>query len=260
MKLNRFAARMGTGLCITFLLVACLTVTAIAGAHLTPGRHISGLHQESSEAKTSKGAAQSASLPRVHDYVVGNSGTQTLTRSDDPSAGQASYTTGNGVISQVYGYWDFDLEGQATYTVWVTLSQPANGSKANPLPDGYYSAEVISRCFDANNNIINLPAIAPGTTNNLCSFRINLNTTYHLVMSPEPADTANAKTGTASVTCNTTSGTTCNSWTIVPYVPCTVGTTGCNATIAAFYSTAKNGRQTLIGTYYNTYRVLATNP
>jgi hypothetical protein len=262
MSINRFAARMGTGLCVTFLLVAGLKVTAFAGGHPNPNLHGRRLQHESDNAKTSKSSPVNVTST-VFDFVTGDSGTPNLTRSDNSGAGQASYTTENGVISQIFGFWELGLEGQSARTVFVTLSQPANGSKPSPIPDGSYSAEVISRCFDASNNIVNLETIAPGTTNNLCSFRVNLvyeNTTYAFVMSPDPADTANAKTGSASVTCSTTSGTTCNSWTIVPYVPCTVGSAGCNATVAALYSTARNGKQTLIGTYFNTYRVLATNP
>ena len=201
----------------------------------------------------------------VHNYtcdttlVNQNCGIAYHTQGDNPGSTPATYTTGNGVISQIadqtsYGDWDLFLINSVPVRYLHLTFSPANGSPASPVPDGIYSPKVISRCYDGNNNVTGFIDIAPGMSNNLCSLRITLDfesTSYIFVMSPDPLNTPGTSTGSTTVTCNTTSGTTCNSWTIVPYAD------GANGTVAALYRVGKRG-QTLVGTYNNTYRIDVT--
>jgi hypothetical protein len=197
----------------------------------------------------------------VHNSVGdSSSGTDYFTQGDNTNVNPATYTSGNGVISQIadqtsYGDWDLFLINSVPVRYLHLTFSPANGSPASPVPDGIYSPKVISRCYDGNNNVTGFIDIAPGMSNNLCSLRITLDfesTSYIFVMSPDPLNTPGTSTGSTTVTCNTTSGTTCNSWTIVPYAA------GAKGTVAALYRVGKGGKQTLVGTYNNTYRIDVT--
>ncbi len=176
-----------------------------------------------------------------------------LLRSDN-SSGQASYDTGNNVLSQINGFWYLDLTSQTTRSVYLTFSDYVSG-QTNPLPDGYYNAEVISRCFDTNGNIINFLSV--NLSDNRCSLRVDFTsggTTYYFVMSPE---SQYAGTGWATVVCNSAPNGACVSWTITPT---TTGTNAANATVATLNKVSHGGKQMLIGSYHNTYRIDVTNP
>jgi hypothetical protein len=197
---------------------------------------------------------------KVHNCVDDiPTGTQYLTQGDNTACNPATYTTGNGVTSQIadqtsYGDWDLFLINSVPVRYLHLTFSPVNGPQ-NPVPDGIYSPKVISRCYDGENNVLGFIDIGVGQANNLCSLRIALDfesTSYIFVMSPNPIDTPGTSTGSATVTCNTTSGTTCNSWTIVPYA------TGAKGTVAALYRVGHGGKQTLVGTYNNTYRIDVT--
>jgi hypothetical protein len=199
----------------------------------------------------------------VHNYVGDSlSGTEYLTQGDNTGSLPAKYTTGDGVISQIadqtsYGDWDLFLTDSVPVRYLHLTFSPVNGSPASPVLEGIYSPQVISRCYDGKNNVTGFIDIAPGMSNNLCSLRIALDfesTSYIFVMSPDPLDTPGTSTGSATVTCNETNTTPCNSWTIVPYA------TGANGTVAALYRVGKGGKQTLVGKYNNTYLIDVTNP
>jgi hypothetical protein len=145
------------------------------------------------------------------------------------------------------------MSAQTSRVVWLTFSSPVGSSPLSPLPDGYYNARVVSRCFDANNNIVDLLKIPAGTTNNRCSLRVGQifsgGTQYLFLMTPDTPGT-----GFANVTCKAADGTGCTSWTIVPNLD--AGFAGNVPTVAHLYSIApRNGKQTLIGSYHNTYRI-----
>jgi hypothetical protein len=190
----------------------------------------------------------------VHDYTDSTNTVQTLLRSDDFNAtGQASYTTIDNVRSQIFGFWYLDLTSQTTRSVYLTFSQTVSG-RSNPLPDGYYNAEVLSRCFDTNGNIIDFLSV--NTADNRCSLRVDLThggTAYAFVMSPE---SQYAGTGWATVVCNAELAGACVNWTITP----TPSTQVTNATVANLYSVGHGGKEILIGSYHNTYRIDVTNP
>ena len=191
-----------------------------------------------------------------------------LFRSD--GASQSSYEDGGGrpksISSHVAinGAWQLYLGNQTARRVWVTLSHPLLGSPSSPAPDGYYSdsVEVYSRCWDINNTEVAYLAIAPGTSNNRCSFGVDFaynRVKYKLVMGPSiPALTLDTSgTGWATVSCNSAAGGACNSWTIVPN---TIAGGGNVPTVANLYQFGKNGNLSIIGQYYNSYRVDVTNP
>jgi hypothetical protein len=191
-----------------------------------------------------------------------------LTRSDDYNGNgswQASYDNSGGITSLIFSGsgWQLYLGNQSVRRIWLTLSQPANGSNAAPAPDGYYSdsVEVYSRCWDANNQEVPFLAIAPATSQNRCSFGVDFafnGVKYKLVMQPSIPGLLNTSgTGWATVSCNSSSGTTCNSWTIFPNVNAGNGNV---PTIANLYQYTRRGTLNYIGSYYNTYRIDVTNP
>jgi hypothetical protein len=192
----------------------------------------------------------------VYDYTDSTKLVQNLLRSDGYNAsGQASYTTSGNVLSQINGFWYLDLRSQTTRSVYLTFSETVSGP-SNPLPDGYYYAEVISRCFDINGNIISFLGV--NTSDNRCSLRVNLThggTSYVFVMSPE---SKYAGTGWATVACNAVNASgSCVHWTITPTPSIQVT----NATVANLYTVnPRNGKETLVGSYHNTYRIDVTNP
>jgi hypothetical protein len=191
----------------------------------------------------------------VHDYTDSTNLMQNLLRSDDYNGtGQASYDTGSNFRSQIFSMWYLDLRSQTTRSVYVSFSQTVNGP-SNPLPDGYYDPEVLTRCHDANGNIVDFLSV--NTSDNRCSLRVdftNGGTSYVFVMSPEAQY---AGTGWATVVCNAVNtSSACVSWTITP----TPSTQGPNATVANLYTVGHAGKETLIGSYHNTYRIDVTNP
>jgi hypothetical protein len=239
---------------------AGLTAIALCGLALTS----TWMNAQPAAAPSAQGKPNRSSPVNVTSIVhdTDTSGSATLLRSDDfNGTGQASYTTVNNVLSQIFGFWYLNLGSQTARSVYLTFSQRVSGA-SDPLPDmQYYDAEVESRCFDSAGNIVDFLSV--NTSNDSCSLRVQLTyggTSYIFLMTPDSANTPNASTGSATVNCNTLNGTTCTSWTITPYLPCTVGASKCNAEVAALYSVAKSGKETLVGTYYNTYRIDVTNP
>jgi hypothetical protein len=191
-------------------------------------------------------------ISTIHNYVCDSlsgpepCGTAYHTQGDDyTSATPYVYSGPSSNITDVQ--WNLLLENSHQF-VHLTFSATPNSPDSSKL-DGLYDANLNSRCFDAQGNIISFLNILPGTANNLCSLRISFQfagTTYVFVMSPEPP--YGSITGSASVACNTTTGKTCKSWTITPY------SGGTNPGVAGLYTLAG----TLVGTYYNTYRIDVT--
>lgn len=189
-------------------------------------------------------------MSTVYNYKDATLTDQLLLRSDaNPSA---SYSAADsGVSSQVYNSdWDLDLRQQTNRTVWLSFSEPVMGSAVAPLPSAYYNARVISRCFDAGNNIKRFSAVLPGTTNNQCSLRVlvtDANTHYVFVMSPTYPGT-----GWANVSCTAgdVSGA-CVNWTIVP----NTDSASPNPTVANLYRVGRNGSENFVGSYHNRYRI-----
>ena len=191
----------------------------------------------------------------VHDYADSANTVPNHLRSDDYNAtGQASYATGGNVVSQINGQWYLNLTSQTTRSVYLTFSDYVSGLP-QPLSDGPYNAEVISRCFDPNGNIINFLSI--NMSDNRCSLRVDFTsggTTYEFVMSP---NSQYAGTGWATVSCTAETSGACVSWTITPT---TTGTNAANATVAILNKVSHGGKLTLVGSYHNTYRIDVTNP
>jgi hypothetical protein len=187
-------------------------------------------------------------------YDTDTTGNALLLRSDDNgSSAQATYTAVDGVTSSVASdLWDLDLRNQTVRTVYVSFSEPVAGSPASPIPTGFYSARVMTRCYDANNNISSLFGIPNGSTNNRCSLRVGIpigKVNYVFVMAP-----IYAGTGYANVTCTAANSTGCSAWHIEPNMD-SVDFSGNVPTVANLYTQSKSGALTLIGSYHNTYRI-----
>jgi hypothetical protein len=151
--------------------------------------------------------------------------------------------------------WYLRLYSGSGRTIYLTFTALGNSPNESAL-DGYYLAQVATRCFDSNNNWASIPAtIPPGTSNNRCSLRFNFTaangTNYFYVMSPKYSGS-----GWSTVAC--TSGTTgvCDAWTISP----TPGSLGPNPNVANLYTVAKNGSLALVGTYEMTFNITMTQP
>jgi hypothetical protein len=167
--------------------------------------------------------------------------------------GAGSYSAGADVLSQIYassGDWVLDLTAQTTRIVRLTFVATP-GSPAGPT--GNYNARLLSRCFDGNDNISGVDAIAEGASNDRCSLRVGFTVgrqQYVLVMSP-----LQSGTGWVTVSCSELPGadgdSDCDHWTITPG-------TGANATIANLYEIGKAGREILKGSYENTFAIDVT--
>lgn len=186
-------------------------------------------------------------ISTIHNFTgdtLPPNGTAYSTQGDDYTmATPFSYSgPGSNVTNDQWNLLLGDVKG-AVHLTFV----PVNGSSDSSKLDGLYNNALLhSRCFDAQGNIVPLPNIPPGTSNNTCFFVISFQfarTTYDFSMGPGTPDATT--TGPAQVTCNTTTGTTCNNWTITPY------SGGTNSGVAALRTLAG----TLVGYYQNTYRI-----
>lgn len=191
----------------------------------------------------------------VYDHDA--TGNLLLTRSDNPSAGEASYTTtatnrsgSNGATSYMWlnGGWRLYLGNQTARTVWLTLK-----SQGINLPDGYYSAnvELYSSCYDNSGSVVPFLDILPLAPSTNCILGVDFSTggtKYKLEMGQPFSGPA---TGSATVTCNQTdtTGTACNWWTITP-----------NSSVANLYQYTNKGGLLYIGAYHNTYLIDLRNP
>ena len=208
----------------------------------------------------------------VYDFDA--NGTQLLMASDDYNGtGQAIYTTikskpaGNWVYSVIgeEGRWQLAMgENQSVRTVWITPDQAIDGSQPEAPPAGFYVIQkAYTICRDQNENAIPFPSLVNGSGD--CSLAVNFfygGILYKLLMRPGslegtlcPSGGCPA-TGTARVTCNSTSGNQCVNWTIAPNADAPfVG-------VANLYSyTGPRGSEWVyIGQYSNTFRIDVSNP
>jgi hypothetical protein len=198
----------------------------------------------------------------VHD--TDSVGVQTLMRSDDYNgSGQASYTTINSVVSDIYNgvlFLDLFYKGQTLRTLYITPNDPYAPAQNPPVPippAGYYRqyVEMTISCYDATGNIVPLQNIITPSGN--CGLGVDFGyngVKYKLVMRPVlPAP--GPVTGLATVTCNAISNGQCVNWTTTP------NANSSPANVANLYYYAKGpGKLTYLGQYYNTYRIDVTNP
>ena len=164
-----------------------------------------------------------------------------------------------GVIDRLEGYQnsDSDLHLENSTSRWISLTlNRLSGS--GPTGDYSLHGRVISRCFDPTGTTTNTVSWTGITTSDPnCSMRVNFiigATRYTLVMSPYYANT-----GRSIVSCNALSGGSCVDWTVLPNM--TQSSVNPNPAVANLYSIAPhNGKETLVGTYYLTYRMHVTYP
>ena len=204
----------------------------------------------------------------IFDKTVGDT-TFLQLRSDDLNPdlsftgggfGRYQSSTATGVVSDFEGYqnsdWDVHLENSATRWINLTLSRL---SGSGPTGDYTLHARVIARCFDPTGVTTNTLSWSSITTSNPnCSMHVNFvigGTQYGLIMSPYYANT-----GRSVVSCNVVSSGSCVDWTILPNLV-QGNVINPNPTVANLYSVdAHNGKMTLVGTYYLTYRMHVTYP
>jgi len=194
-------------------------------------------------------------------YDTDANGASTLMQSDNYNgAGMATYTTGNGVVSDLYGGVLFlDLYSQTVRTLYITPNVPYAPAQNPPVPippAGYYSqyVELPVHCYDMNNNVVPLQNILTSSGNCRLGVDFGYNgVKYKLDMGPVLAAPGPA-TGLVNVNCNATSGGQCVNWTITP------NPNGALANVANLYYWARGGKLTFLGQYYNTFRINVTNP
>jgi len=227
-------------------------LTALAGFLLA------GLLNPAAQARSTCGGCVYVTTV-VHDTDA--NGAATLLQSDNYNgAGQATYTQGNGVVSDIYGGTYFlDLYSQTLRTLYITPNQPYAPAQNPPVPippPGYYSqyVEMPVHCYDASNNLVPLQNIITPSGNCRLGVDFGYNgVKYKLDMGPVLAAPGPA-TGLVDVSCNLTSGGQCVSWTVTP------NPNGSLANVANLYYWARGGKLTFLGQYYNTFRIDITNP
>jgi hypothetical protein len=190
----------------------------------------------------------------IYDYSDASNTSQNLERSDDYNgANQASYSAADtgvsgGVVSTV-GY-SLDLSSQTTRKIFLSFSGWVSGA-VQPVPDGLYNGTVFVRCFDSSGNLLNLFQLAATGSYNACSMHANFTSggaNYVFVMRPTTPGT-----GWSTVTCTAVNAAGCSAWHVVPNLDSTLA--GNVPTVANLYRQGKNGSQTLVGSYHNTYRL-----
>ena len=192
--------------------------------------------------------------------VCGNPPCETLLHSDSAvSGGSNAYSAVKNSIDSSVGSieWRLYLGEQTVRTVYLTFSHPVSGSQSHPVPDGYYTALVFSRCFPAYGGTEESWPITLGT-NSVCSMRAHFSVggqEYYLVMSPNGSYPG---TGWASVTCNQVDSTgVCKDWTAVPNLSADPNN---NPAVAELLSLSGKQIQTPVGFYYNTFNIHVTRP
>jgi hypothetical protein len=253
---------------VLLTLTACLTLAIVGSTHQfmsVPGEvTASAARGKPSPAPTPSNNTTST----IYDKSVDDS-TFLQLRSDDLNPdltgssgafGTYGTSTSNSVLDRFEGYnnsdWSVHLENSSTRWIGLTLSR-LTGS--GPTGDYNLHGRVISRCFDPTGATTDTVGWSSVTTSNPnCSMHINFTiagTQYALVMTPYQENT-----GRALVSCNVVSGGQCVDWTIVPNLT-QDNVVNPSPTVADLFSIAPhNGKQTLVGTYYLTYRVHLTRP
>ena len=153
--------------------------------------------------------------------------------------------------------WYLRLSSTSGRSVKVTF-HAVNGSPDESALDGYYlGSAVTTRCFDSNNNRLDIQFLLPGSSFHRCSLRVNFSANgigYAYTMGP-----AFSGTGWSTVTCTAgTSTQSCGAWKVTP----TPGSLLPNPTLAnvAMLEEFTKHSQSIIGTYLMTFNIVLTRP
>jgi hypothetical protein len=183
------------------------------------------------------------------------------------TAGSTVYSSADANVVDVVSssQWQLDLTKQTVRQVYLDFSSltAVGGSAAWPsssLPSGYYSAALISSCYDATGKTVSWLSIS-GSNNN-CTLRIWVAGTDGFDYALQLGNTGRGAppTGTAQVTCNAlaTDGSGCNDWTLAPYLA------GASTDTVADLTRLGSGghpQSTLLGSYSgDTFRLHITRP
>jgi hypothetical protein len=154
-----------------------------------------------------------------------------------------------------YYQWNVSFGPSSRRSVYLTLT-PANSTTTFVPFQGSksFKATLYSRCFadPGATTYQNWTQIPPGSPDPNCGMRVLFtygSVNYTLVMSPEQTATGEPPTGSATVSCKSTTSP-CTAWIDVP----TTGIT--NANVANLY----NGGSTPIGQYYLTFNISLIHP
>jgi len=147
-----------------------------------------------------------------------------------------------------------DLWGQSNRTLYINADDPLPGSPAGPAPGKYWqNVEFYTACYDANKNLIPLQNVTTSSGN--CRVGVDFTSNgvkYKFDMGPVQA-APGPPTGFAYVQCNSVSAGNCVNWTVTPNL------NGPNPRVANLYLFGSKGL-IFLHQYYDSYRVLATNP
>jgi len=153
--------------------------------------------------------------------------------------------------------WYLNLSSTSGRSLKVTF-HPVNGSPDESALNGYYLGSALTtRCFDSNNNRLDIQFLLPGASFYRCSLRVNFSAAngsgYAYAMGP-----AFSGTGWSTVTCTSGSAQSCSTWTITP----TPGSMLPNATLAnvAMLQEFTKHASPIIGTYVMTFNIVLTRP
>jgi hypothetical protein len=197
----------------------------------------------------------------IHD--IDSTGAQLLMKSDDYNgSGEATYSPAN-VPSYIFndGRYFLRLYSQSIRTVFLTPNEGINSSQPTAPPPGYYwqNLEVAVACYDQNLNLVPFGNIVTSSGN--CTMIVDFGyqgTEYKVAMGPKlPAPGPN--TGLVTVTCNSVSTGQCVNWTITPNMTASSSNPPKVANLYR-YTGSHQTPLALVGQYYHTFRIDATNP
>jgi hypothetical protein len=245
-------------------LVANITVanTATTGAYDIAVKNSNGRTGVGSDAFTINSMAVTSNVSSTDatgaSYTVQGDSSGISTYDNEPSS-CALFDPHNICIikSLLPNDWYLNLSTVSGRSLKVTF-HPLNGSADESALDGnYLGSALTTRCFDSNNNRLDIQFLLPGASFTRCSLRVNFSTPdgtgYAYALGP-----AFSGTGWSTVTCTSGSAQSCSAWTITP----TPGSMLPNPTLAsvAILQEFTKHSSPIIGTYVMTFNIVLTRP
>ena len=218
-----------------FTAVIAIAIATLGAAHAKAGKSTNPLYNVTST---------------IHNANSAGGGSLLQSENQSGLSAGAAYAASANISSFVggpTGEYELDLSQQSASTVYLDFAVLTPNTV--PVSSGYYNATIFSRCYDSNGNLVSLLTIPAKTSNNNCSLRINFSFGSFVMAPAAELPSGAPATGRASVACNASDSTGCNSWTITPY------TNGANGTSADLIQSAKHGN-VVVGSYSgDTFRI-----
>jgi len=150
--------------------------------------------------------------------------------------------------------WYLNLSSTSGRSLKVTF-QAINGPDESVLNGNYFGSALTTRCFDSNNNRLDIQFLLPGASFHSCSLRVNFSANgvgYAYAMGP-----AFSGTGWSTVTCTSPSSIpSCSAWTIKP-TPGSLLPNPALANVGMLQEFTKHSSP-IIGTYVMTFNIVLT--